>query len=910
MASRFQASVLVASPLYPNSIAWSDENLIAVACGRLVTILNPALPFGPRGLIKVPSTEPFSIGVIQKEELLSSCLLPTCLSRDRDPYVRSVSWSPLGMAPNAGCLLAICTTEGRVKIYRAPFCDYSAEWIAVMDVSDLLHDYLANANYQVLEIPSTEFSDFVTEQRRANNPANSGHKMELKRKRLHTSGMMTPCNNKSSKTSREKSCPTNSNDNESASDMNAEQEQGSPQAQEFPLVNVNEDESFQKNSKSHGRSTGKKIKNPTLPLISADQYASRSAMLSSLVIAWSPLLQFPSESCSQVQNSATRFSLLAIGGKSGKVSCWKIHAQECYSIEHGNVSPDAVVVGIFQAHSSWVSAISWALLTTDSLHPQVLLSTGSSNGSVKIWLAHSSELLKSSEANSSPFILLKEIINPDSIPVSVLSLTTPVRSPHRQLLAVGKGSGSFEVWVHEQHNCNFEKIGSYEAHDHAVTGLAWAFDGCCLYSCSEDNFVRSWMFQRNTLFEVPIPSAIPSQRGLIDVPNVFHSCFGVAVSPGNLVMAMVRSFDSYVLNPMYQARSQKAAVEFLWMVGQRSDISSSEKLNCEALSGVSKEELAWWKSNILWSLRQYECFEKPLVMWDIIAALLAINQLVPHFVDDLLLEWLSSSFTESCSKLSKEKVLADFSRRLSKLTSRHLHLLNVICRRVILSEVKAYDINSNEHDHRTTCENREEQMMLWMDLLLTSERELRERLVGINFACSSLMSQVDANMSPSGYWYPSGLAQMEQWVGCGQVRDQLRLLVSQANLNGKSLGSRDHVREERCPYCTASVPFEYAEVAYCQGANSNGNVGQRHKLVRCAVSMQICPTTPLWFCICCHRRASKLAPEPLFTMVEYPENFASLVGSSLRVASKPLCPFCGILLQRHQPEFLLSTAPV
>ncbi|KAF8018481.1 hypothetical protein BT93_H3382 [Corymbia citriodora subsp. variegata] len=903
MASRFQASVLVASPLYPNSIAWSDENLIAVACGRLVTILNPALPFGPRGLIKVPSTEPFPIGVIQKEELLSSCLLPTCLSRDRDPYVRSISWSPLGMAPNAGCLLAISTTEGRVKIYRAPFCDYSAEWIAVMDVSDLLHDYLANANYHVSEIPSAEFSDFVTEQRRANNPANSGHKMELKRKRLHSSGMMIPCSNKSSKTLREKSsCPTNSNDIELASDMNAEQEQGSPREQEFPLVSVNKDESYQKVSKSHGRSTRKKIESPTLPLIGADQYASRSAMLSSLVIAWSPLLQFPSASCSQVQNSATCFSLLAIGGKSGKISCWKVHAQECYSIEHGNVSPDATVVGIFQAHSSWVTAIGWALLTTDSSHPQVLLSTGSSNGSVKIWLAHSSELLKSSEVNSSPFILLKEIINPDSIPVSVLSLTTPVRSPHRQLLAVGKGSGSFEVWIHEQHNCNFERIGSYEAHDHAVTGLAWAFDGCCLYSCSEDNFVRSWMFDRNTLFEVPIPSAIPSQRGLIDVPNVFHSCFGVAVSPGNLVMAMVRSFDSYVLNPMYQARSQKAAVEFLWMVGQRSDISSTQKFNCEAFSGVSEEVLAWWKSNILWSLQQYECFVKPLVMWDIIAALLAINQSAPHFVDDLLIEWLSSSFMESRSKLSREKVLADFSQRLSKLTSRHLHLLNVICRRVILSDIKA--------DLGTMCENQEEQVMFWMDLLSTSERELRERLVSINFACSSLISHNDANMSPSGYWYPSGLAQMEQWVGRDQVRDQLRLLVPQAHLYEKRLDSCDRVKEENCPYCSASVPFESPEVAYCEGANSNGNVGQRHKLVRCAVSMQICPTTPLWYCICCHRRASKLAPEPLFTMVEYPENFNSLAGSSLRVASKPLCPFCGILLQRHQPEFLLSTVPV
>ena len=39
MALRFQAATLVALPSYPNSIAWSDENLIAVASGHLVTIL-------------------------------------------------------------------------------------------------------------------------------------------------------------------------------------------------------------------------------------------------------------------------------------------------------------------------------------------------------------------------------------------------------------------------------------------------------------------------------------------------------------------------------------------------------------------------------------------------------------------------------------------------------------------------------------------------------------------------------------------------------------------------------------------------------------------------------------------------------------------------------------------------------
>lgn len=29
------------------------------------------------------------------------------------------------------CLIAVCTSEGHVKIYRPPFCDYCAEWIEV-----------------------------------------------------------------------------------------------------------------------------------------------------------------------------------------------------------------------------------------------------------------------------------------------------------------------------------------------------------------------------------------------------------------------------------------------------------------------------------------------------------------------------------------------------------------------------------------------------------------------------------------------------------------------------------------------------------------------------------------------------------------------------------------------------------
>jgi hypothetical protein len=32
---------------------------------------------------------------------------------------------------SCSCLLAVCTTDSRVKLYRAPFCDYTPEWVEV-----------------------------------------------------------------------------------------------------------------------------------------------------------------------------------------------------------------------------------------------------------------------------------------------------------------------------------------------------------------------------------------------------------------------------------------------------------------------------------------------------------------------------------------------------------------------------------------------------------------------------------------------------------------------------------------------------------------------------------------------------------------------------------------------------------
>lgn len=130
-----------------------------------------------------------------------------------------------------------------------------------------------------------------------------------------------------------------------------------------------------------GKSTKKTLEVCSLPLISADQYASRSAMLSSLVVAWSPLLKLSSEMCLVPENDSSNcFSLLAVGAKSGKISIWRIHAPQYYSIEQSGTPTAVQLIGMLKAHSSWVTSISWALLASDSSNPQVVLATGSSDG--------------------------------------------------------------------------------------------------------------------------------------------------------------------------------------------------------------------------------------------------------------------------------------------------------------------------------------------------------------------------------------------------------------------------------------------------------------------------------------------------------------------------------------------------
>ncbi|KVH92111.1 hypothetical protein Ccrd_005858 [Cynara cardunculus var. scolymus] len=727
-ATRFQAVPLVASPTYPNAVAWSNENLVAVASGHVVTILNPADLFGPKGLIIIPTGKPLPIGVIERKDLLSDCMMPICLSRDFRPCVRSISWSPLGLASNAGCLLAVCTTEGVVKVYRSPFHEFSTEWVEVMDLSEILLTYFAKIRYGEADVSSSD----------------QGH-----------------------------------ND-------------------DYPVANLG---TRSKNRKQNIQ------ENHNLSLIGAEQYSSRSAMLSSLVLAWSPMVH---------SNSSGSCSILAIGAKNGRISFWRVQEPECYSITQRSKPHVASLIGFIQAHNSWITAISWS--------------------NVKVWQGYTNDLLKPTEDGHALFSELKEVIDGGSGPTSVLSLLVPDTSPHKIMLAVGKGSGSLEVSTYDMSTGEFDALSSHYAHDQIVTGLAWAYDGHCLYSCSQDNSLRSWIIKGDSLHEVPLPSNILGDRISIDVwfdPVFFVR--SIAVSPANLVVVAVRSFDTNLLNPMYQARSQKGAVEFFWIGGQKLG-SLLQNDPDENFPGFPNMDLVNWGRNILWSLNQYKSLDKPLVLWDIIAALSAFKKSEVSYLERILVKWLISNLGFEWGP-SLGTVLPHVCRHLSDLTSRQLHLLNVINRNVILREPKLDNVNGEEQGSDG------EERKLWSKLLEMSEKELRERLIGCSFSATLNLSSRLPVKGYNGNWQPVGLSQMQRWVANNDhiVKDYVKLLASEVKKIEK-------------------------------------------------------------------RRVSNLAPESLFTLHRYPPSVDSVQNA--QVLSKPLCPFCGILLQKQLPVYLLPTSPV
>ncbi|KAK8963147.1 hypothetical protein KSP40_PGU006180 [Platanthera guangdongensis] len=434
-----------------------------------------------------------------------------------------------------------------------------------------------------------------------------------------------------------------------------------------------------------------------------------------------------------------------------------------------------------------------------------------------------------------------------------------------------------------------------------------------------DNSIRSWIFQGNSLYEAPLFSKSCASNASNNISKVSDLCFGLALSPGDLLLAVVRSLDANLQNPMYEKRSQRAVVEFFWTVGQSLEVPNEKNLDdCRFHVKISSSEpdLAFWETNILQNLMNSEDVNKPVVIWDTIVLLKKLRKDFPGIVENILTKWISSWFSDPLSD-SPENILALFHDRdtLSRVSTREFQLLNIICRRLMLSDME-FDLYNDDLLTSDKLSDKEGKPDFWKELLAKGERELRERLVAFSFhAVLNRTANIQLDHEDRANWSPVGVAQMQQWAAISHqmIYSRLKALGSEVvklrrrNDNGIS----EYLEKESCGFCSAPVLFESPVLARCQGiVNQEGSI-ERHKLTRCVASMRLCSVIePLWFCICCQRQAATLPPRSFFTMRHSLDFCSESAAVAARERSVPLCPYCGVLLQRSMPDFLLSTSPV
>ena len=228
-------------------------------------------------------------------------------------------------------------------------------------------------------------------------------------------------------------------------------------------------------------------------------------------------------------------------------------------------------------------------------------------------------------------------------------------------------------------------------------------------------------------------------------------------------------------------------VEFIWIGGQFVGIPLDRSIvalmfaNCIPQSTIlSSSNILWWGSNILWSLKKYENVEKGLALWDVVAALQGFKKYAPTFLETLMDMWISALFSGDPQCVSINAPSCSRHDKLPSVSLRKLHLLNIICRKVMLSNHAQLGPDAeNGNDSKTE---------FWSTLLTRSERELRERLVGFTFAAVLERTAYSFNgTSTENSWFPVGVAQMDSWVSMnGEVHNQLKYLRSRI----KDLGNR------------------------------------------------------------------------------------------------------------------------
>ena len=118
---------------YPGAVAWSDDNLLAVASGSSAVVFSPANLAGPRAHLPQEEEQEQEMGKKEKGKKIKvepknaqrqimeapADHAMGQLLRMRDEasvcaQTRGLAWAPSGTAPAGGCLLTVLSDDGKV----------------------------------------------------------------------------------------------------------------------------------------------------------------------------------------------------------------------------------------------------------------------------------------------------------------------------------------------------------------------------------------------------------------------------------------------------------------------------------------------------------------------------------------------------------------------------------------------------------------------------------------------------------------------------------------------------------------------------------------------------------------------------------------------------------------------------
>lgn len=963
------AAHLVAPALYPNAVKWSDDNLIAVATSQLITILNPASIEGPRGFVTASSDQPFNVGRVQPADMQAPCLLPVGLSRNLRAVVRSMDWSPQGLAPNGGCLLAVCTKDHRVKLYRAPYCEFQSEWVEVLDLSEILYQHFCQSRFTKLDhakdIKAMSFVNFFSKARwsyRSSKEPQHRKEQKLREELVEdlnagTGGSWIHGSIDGEKCNAVVVCrDTAQADNELNAEKTSSMQEGpsflAPNGKEGTVASFSQRDlcldtgcaiDLDENGKQSPQCSAviestcilqdQRSGEPASEFLHLDLEKDSNSCISSLlytsyinrfayvVVAWSLNLRVECLISDLSKKRTENFVLIAMGAKSGEVSVLRASYPHQYTLELATSIPEVNLVGVFEAHGSWISALCWGkgcktIYNKDGIaaghEEEIFLATGSSDGSVKVWAGDVRDFNKvPSSSGTVPLSLIKQVIPENSSPVTSIALTISARSSENIQVAVGKASGSLLVLEIDMSGKHCREVHQIDAHSQMVTGIVWAFDGSCLYTCSQDDGLQAWMFSGSGLLALPFPqgSALFDSKfsdTSSNLPNsVLDGYFGLDLSKGSLALATVRGVSTEMLDPMYQSRSIKSVAQVFWIGSQHFAVPPPTHVPCglqDIRCGIPSSDLAQWYFNVLSALHHFENTSHNLVLWDVMISLNSLKAVAGNgFLNLVVTTWLLelgiviSEVQDGLSLLTKS-----YQASLLEASSRSLHIVSVIVRRLYLPELNPFidDRKFSMASELSSCADQTASMSgcpgnVWQRLLLDVEHELRQRIVHLTL--SSIASCMQLYTNTSKKLNSAGVRCMLQWALANTSVVSPQLLVESQKVRQIL---RWHGQTELCSICKETVPFDSAEMGQCQGSES-------HKLPRCAATFEICPPGPLWFCHCCTRWASEQLRTLFFTLssgkdIEQTKEVLDLCGSV-----QPFCPFCGILMQRFLPDCFL-----